>query len=434
MTGGSRSGGRHLERNALYLMAGTALTAGVGMVFWIAAARFYETAEVGRASAVISTAAFLGSLSHLNLGQTYARFLPAAGKRTGYLVTRGLALIAAVGLLVGAGFVLLWPGEVLFASAVEAAWFPLAVAVLTVFTVQDFVLLGLRGASWIPMKNLAFSVAKLALLVALAAALPQGGLVVAWVVPAAVAGIVIQVLVHRRLLPRRMEEAGEDHRLPPVRGLVGYASAEFAIGVMSQVIPMILPLIILHELGAEENAYFAIPWTINAALNMLAWNIATNFVVEASADEEQTQALTRRSLRLGLLVGGSGAVTLLVFAPLVLWLFGGQYAAEGVDLLRLMALAEPFVIVTTVYSGVLRIRRQAGRVVIVQGSIAVAIVSLTVLLIPSMGVTGAGLAYLIAEGGAGLVLLIPLIRSLRHKKPAQPPAADAVPAVPGADR
>jgi O-antigen/teichoic acid export membrane protein len=427
-------GGRHLERNALYLMAGTVLTAGVGMVFWVAAARFYETAEVGRASAVISTAAFLGSLSHLNLGQVYARFLPAAGQQTRYLVARGLVLIGTVGVLVGTGFVLLWPSEVLFASTAEAAFFPLAVAVLAVFTVQDFVLLGLRGASWIPMKNLAFSVAKLVLLVALAALLPQGGLVVAWVVPAVVAVAVIQVLVHRRLLPRRMAEADEGHRLPPVRGLVGYASAEFAIGVMSQVIPMILPLIILHELGAEQNAYFAIPWTINAALNMLAWNIATNFVVEASADEEQTQALTRRSLRLGLLVGGSGALTLLLFAPLVLWLFGGQYAAEGVDLLRLMALAEPFVIVTTVYSGVLRIRRQAGRVVIVQGSIAVAIVSLTVLLIPSMGVTGAGLAYLIAEGGAGLVLLVPLVRSLRHRRPAATPRPDAVPAVPGADR
>ncbi|MGK5110457.1 MULTISPECIES: lipopolysaccharide biosynthesis protein [unclassified Geodermatophilus] len=427
-------GGRHLERNALYLMAGTVLTAGVGMVFWVAAARFYETAEVGRAAAVISTAAFLGSLSHLNLGQVYARFLPAAGQQTRYLVHRGLVLIGAVGVLVGTGFVLLWPSEVLFASTAEAAFFPLAVAVLAVFTVQDFVLLGLRGASWIPMKNLAFSVVKLVLLVALAAVLPQGGLVVAWVVPAVVAVAVIQVLVHRRLLPRRMAEADEGHRLPPVRGLVGYASAEFAIGVMSQVIPMVLPLIILHELGAEQNAYFAIPWTINAALNMLAWNIATNFVVEASADEEQTQALTRRSLRLGLLVGGSGALTLLLFAPLVLWLFGGQYAAEGVDLLRLMALAEPFVIITTVYSGVLRIRRQAGRVVIVQGTIAVAIVSLTVLLIPSMGVTGAGLAYLIAEGGVGLVLLVPLIRSLRHRRPAAAPRPDAVPAVPGADR
>ena len=434
MTAPGGTGRRHLERNALFLMAGTVTTAAVGMVFWVAAARFYPTVEVGRASAVISTAGFLASLSHLNLGNVYARFLPAAGGRTRQLVSRGLLLTAVIGLLVGAGFVLLWPDDVLFASTAERAFFPLAVAVLTLFTVQDLVLLGLRSASWIPIENLAFAVAKLLLLIALAAVVPEGGLVIAWVVPAALAVVVVQVLVHRRLLPRRMAEAEGTDRLPSARGLVNYASAEFATGVMAQVIPMVLPLIILNELGAEANAYFAIPWVINSALNMLTWNIATSFVVEASTDEAQTQALTRRSLRLGLLLGGGGALVLLIAAPLVLYVFGGDYAAEGVTLLRLMALAEPFVLVTTVYSGVLRVRRQAGRVVVVQGFIAVSTVSLTVLLIPTMGVSGAGLAYLIAEGTAGLALLVPLVRSLRHRTSSRTSPSAAVPAARGADR
>jgi O-antigen/teichoic acid export membrane protein len=118
----------------------------------------------------------------------------------------------------------------------------------------------------------------------------------------------------------------------------------------------------------------------------------------------------------------------------ILHVFGGEYASEGVELLRIMAVAEPFCIITTVYSGVLRVRRQAGRVVVVQGFIAGSIVTLTVLLIPTMGINGAGVAYLLAEGTAGLVLLIPLIRSLRHRKPVGAPRPDAVPAVPGADR
>jgi O-antigen/teichoic acid export membrane protein len=427
-------GRRHLERNAIYLMAGTVTTAAVGMVFWIAAARFYPTAEVGRASAVIATATFLGNLSHLNLGNVYARFLPAAGRRTTKLVSRGLVLTGALGLIVGAGFVLLWPGEVLFASTWEASFFPLAVAVLTVFIVQDFVLLGLRAASWIPIENLAFSIGKLVLLIALADVVPEGGLVVAWVIPAGIAVAIVQVLMHRKLLPRRAAaESDTADRLPPTRGLVNYATAEFATGVMAHVIPAVLPLIILHDLGAVENAYFAIPWVISSALNMLAWNISTSFVVEAAADEEQTAALTRRSLRLGLIIGGAGAVTLLIGAPLILQVFGGEYAAEGADLLRLMAIAEPFSVLTTVYSGVLRIRRQAGRVVIIQGCIGVGIISLTVLLIPHLGVTGAGLAYLITEATAGLVLFVPLMRSLRH--PARPAGeVDAVPATRAGER
>ena len=176
-----------LERNALALMAGTVTTALVGLLFWTAATHYYSAAEVGRASAVLSTAAFLGNLAHLNLGNVYARFLPTAGQRTRSLVRWGLTMTGALGVVLGTGFVLLWPSGSLFASGVERGLFPLAVGILAVFTVQDFVLLGVGAARWIPVENLAFSIAKLVLLVVLATALPRGGLVLAWIAPALVA-------------------------------------------------------------------------------------------------------------------------------------------------------------------------------------------------------------------------------------------------------
>jgi O-antigen/teichoic acid export membrane protein len=408
------NGANPLERNALALMAGTIATAAVGMLFWAAAARYYTAAEVGRASAVISTAAFLGNLSHLNLGNVYARFLPAAGPRTRALVRRGLILTGIMGLVTGTGFMLLWPTDGLFASTTEAALFPLAVAILTVFTVQDFVLLGLRAAPWIPVENLVFSVAKLVLLVVLAGVLPRGGLVVAWVAPAAVAVIVIVTFLHRTLMPRHMARPSSTQGLPPARALVSYATAEFTTGMMVYLVPMVLPLIVVARLGPEQNAYFAMPWVISSALNMLTWNIAASFVVEASSDERRTRALTRRSLRLALLVGGAGSATLLLGAPLILSVFGEAYAANGAPLLRLMALAEPATVITTVYSSVLRVRQQVGRVVIVQALIGTSVVSGTLLLIGDMGVSGVGVAYLCAEGVAGAVLLIPLLRSVRN--------------------
>jgi O-antigen/teichoic acid export membrane protein len=405
-----------LEWNALALMAGTVSTALVGVLFWAAAARYYTAAEVGRASAVISTAAFLGQLSNLNLGNVYARFLPAAGPRIRTLVRQGLLLTGAVGLVVGIGFVLLWPNDGLFVSGTDAALFPLAVAVLTVFAVQDFVLVGLRAAPWVPVENLTFSVAKLVLLVALANVLPRGGLVVAWVAPAAVAVVVVVTLLHRTLMPRQMAKPAPAEGLPPARALVNHAAAEFATGLMVFLVPMVLPLIIVSQLGAEPNAYFSIPWVMSSGLNMLTWNVAASFVVEAASDERRTRALTRRSLRLALLVGGAGSATLLLGAPLLLSIFGEAYAREGTSLLRLMAIAVPATVVTTVYSSVLRVRRQVGRVVIVQTFIGVSVVSLTLLLIPGMGVTGVGVAYLITEAVAGAVLLIPLLRSIREPR------------------
>ncbi|MDQ1661026.1 MAG: hypothetical protein QOJ68_1006 [Blastococcus sp.] len=413
--GGGR--GHPLERNAVALMSGTVATALVGVLFWTAAARLYPTAEVGRASAVISTAAFLGNLSHLNLGNVYARFLPAAGLRSRSLVRRGLFLTGCLGLVMGTGFVLLWPPS-LFASGLEAALFPFAVAILTVFTVQDAVLLGMRAAAWIPVENLLFSIAKLVMLVLLASVVPRGGLVVAWVAPAAVAVVIVVTFLHRTVMPRHMAREASPEGLPGTRALAGYAAGELTTGLMIYIVPMVLPLIIVAELGTEANAYFAIPFVISSALTMTTWNVAVSFVVEAATDERRTRALTRRSLRLAMAVAGLGAAALLVGAPLLLRIFGDSYAAQGAPLLRLMALAAPATVVTTVYTSVLRVRRQVGRIVLVQVLLGTSVLTLTVVLIGSMGITGVGVAYLATELVVGAVLLVPLLRSLRN--PAAP--------------
>lgn len=412
-----RSAWRHpLERNALALMTGTVATALVGVLFWTAAAHYYPAAEVGRGSAVISTAAFLGNLSHLNLGNVYARFLPAAGGRTPVLVQRGMLATAALALVLGTGFVLLWQTGDLFASTTEKILFPLCVAVLMLFTLEDPLLVGLHAATWIPGKNFCFAIAKLALLVLFAGVMPTSGLVAAWVVPAAIAVVVVIGLLYRRLIPGHVARYATTEGLPPSRELVAYAGAELATGLMIYIVPMMLPLIVVALLGDEANAYFAIPYVISSAMTMLTWNVAVSFVVEAASDEAHTTALTRRSLRLGLLVAGVGTVALLAGAPLVLSIFGDAYAQHGSLLLRLMALAAPATVITTVYTSVLRVRRQVRGIVIIQVLVGTTVIALSTILIGRFGVTGVGIAYLAAEGVAGAALLVPLLRSLRYPK------------------
>jgi O-antigen/teichoic acid export membrane protein len=414
-----------LERNALALMAGTVTTALVGLLFWTAATHFYTTAEVGRASAVLAAAGFLGNLSHLNIGNVYARFLPTAGQRTRSLVRWGLVLTGAVGLVLGTGFALLWPSGSLFASGIERTLFPLAVGILTVFTVQDAVLLGVGAARWIPVENLAFSVAKLVLLVALAGVLPRSGLVAAWVAPALVAVVVIVILLHRTFMPRHMGREDLPEALPRASALAGYAAGELTTGLMIYIVPMVLPLIIVTRLGNEANAYFAIPEVISSALTMLTWNIAVSFVVEAAANERRARALARRSLGIALAVGCAGAATLLAGAPLILSIFGPAYADQGTTLLRLMALTAPATVVTVVYTSVLRIHRKVGRVVAIQVALCGIVLTLVSLLIGGLGIVGVGIAYLCAEGGVAVVVLVPLLRSLRE--PGPPSAESALP-------
>jgi len=223
--------------------------------------------------------------------------------------------------------------------------------------------------------------------------------------------------------------------MPGRRGLRVIFVAEYATGISAVVLPMVLPLIVVAQLGTEANAYFALPWLITESLNMLVWNINSSYLVEASHDGPQTAALLRRTLRLTCLVSALGVPFLLITAPWLLSLLGGSYSDEGSTVLRLMAAAVPFLIITNLYVSTSRIRQQMGRVVTIQLLTAVAVIALALSLVVPLGINGVGLAYLLAEAAAAAIVILPLIRYMRANdislfrkpRPVAEPAPVAIP-------
>lgn len=420
--------GRGLELNALSLMVASVITALVGVFFW-AVATGVPASEVGRSSAIITTATLLSALASQNVGLLISRFLPGAGDRSVKLVLGGYTAASVVALLLGAGFVLFFHST-LFVSDLERWLFPVFTVILSLFVLQDWVLIGLRASTWVPLEQLFFSVLKLGLLLVFIRLVPVGGIVLSWVVPAGVAVVVVSSIVVFRALPRRPPPEPGAARIPGRRALGIIFFSEYATGIMTVAVPMALPLIIVAQLGTTSNAYYALPWLLSEAFNMLLWNISSSYMVEASNDGPRAAVLLRRTIKLTVLVGGLGVPFMLIGAPWVLTFLGGAYASEGSTVLRILACAIPFLVVTSLYSTTARVRQQMGRVVAIQLSAAVITIGLALLLVQPLGINGVALAYLIAEVVSGAVVIVPLIRILREK-PADAPATDLQPA--GAD-
>jgi len=421
--------GRSLELNALSLMVASVITALVGVFFW-AVATGVPPAEVGRSSAIITTATLLSALASQNVGLLISRFLPGAGKRAKALVLGGYAAASAVALLLGAGFVLFFHST-LFVSDVERWLFPVFTVVLSLFVLQDWVLIGLRASTWVPLEQLCFAVLKLGLLLVFIRMFPVGGIVLSWVVPAGVAVIVVSSIVMFRALPRRPPPEPGAAPIPGRRALTIIFFGEYATGIMTVSVPMALPLIIVGQLGAESNAYYALPWLLSEAFNMLLWNISSSYMVEASNDGPKAAALLKRTIRLNLLIGGLGVPFMLIGAPWLLNFLGSNYADEGSTVLRILACAIPFLVITSLYSTTARVRQQMGRVVAIQLGAAVVTIGLALVLVHPLGINGVALSYLIAEVVSAIIVFIPLVRILREKTPAAP-TADHEPAPVGA--
>src|SRR3954447_16691043 len=84
--------------NGYALIFSSVASSGLGMVYWIIAARVYSPEAVGLNSAMIAAMMFLAGVSQFNLMSALMRFIPGAGRRTSQLVLGAytFSMIAAI--------------------------------------------------------------------------------------------------------------------------------------------------------------------------------------------------------------------------------------------------------------------------------------------------------------------------------------------------
>ncbi|MGW3024104.1 lipopolysaccharide biosynthesis protein [Streptomyces sp. NPDC001221] len=396
LPGSGGGGGSQLFRNAYALMLNTGISAVLGLGYWLVAARYYSDAAVGQGSAAIAAMKLLAGLTAVTLTGALARFIPISGRATGRLILRTYAGSSVVVALAAGIFLLtlnVWGQSYRFLHGPGPALvFVVAVVAWNLLTLQDGVLTGLRSALWVPVGNTVFSAVKLVLLVGLAAAIPMMGVFVSWVAAIATSVVPLGWLVFRRLVPRHVK-ATEDHASPPsLREIGRFLAGDYTGSLFSLAVVYLVPVIVASQVSAADNAYFYITTTIGGTTNLLAINMGASLTVEGSHDPARLAANTRAALkrmaRIMLPVTG----LLFLGAPFILHVFGEGYAHAATPLLRWFAVGALLRVVMETYFAVLRAQSRTLGLAWLQGLLCVLVLGLTVLLLPRMGLTGAGVA------------------------------------------
>ena len=201
-----------LFKNGYALVTSSLLTSGLGMIYWLLAARLYSAEAIGISSALLSTMMFIVNLAHLNLPNGLNRFVPGAGNKTTRLIigAYGTAVlisgIASIVFVVGVAY---WAPTLAFikSNPLLSFFFICSTIGWTIFVLQDSALTGLRQAVWIPIENLAFALAKILLLVLVAIIFPLTGVFVSWIIPVFFLLPIINWLIFSRVIPNRSETA-----------------------------------------------------------------------------------------------------------------------------------------------------------------------------------------------------------------------------------
>lgn len=400
-----------LYRTGYFLIIGTGITSLLGIAFWALAARAYSAHEVGQNAAAISAMTLVSGVCSLGLSSVLVRYLPIAGTADKRLVVGSYGLTTGLSLVFGALVAAtssIWSPTLSFLA--EPGWiagFTLAAAANTIFTLEDSVLTGLRAAHWIPLENSLYALAKLILLIALAALLPHAGPFVAWNAPLLPAILLVNYLIFRRLLPR-YKSFGELDR----RKVIRMAAGNYGGNLFALVGNMYLPILVANQASAAQAAYFFVPWMICIALQLVPINVITSLTVEAARDMPQLRQLTRRTLAHSMRLTAPLAVLAALIAPLGLLVFGQAYADAGTTLLRLLAIGIIPNVIVALGIGVARIEHKGNWVIAIQGVQFAILLGGSALLLPSQGIEAVGLMWVVSQVLLAAALLATILRPL----------------------
>lgn len=401
------------HRDGMALVLSSALSSSIGLLFWVLAARLFDPATVGLNSTVVSTMTLLGTAAQLNLGNAMLRFVPVAGRGTRALVAGCYAVGVGAAVAVGTVFALgapLWAPDLLaaFGQSALLAFFVISTPIGTLFVMQDYVLPAIKRAVVVPVENLVFSVLKIVLLVAAVGTGIVGGIAVSWTVATAlvVVGVSVYLL---RALPRGGPRTPVEAAPVTARDVARFVRADYAGTVFWQAALFGLPLVVIARLGPEDAATYNVVWQIGYALYLVANGMGQSLVAHVAADPARLDAARDGmvSKALTLIVP-----TVIVVSPcsyLVLSIFGSTYAEQGSELLVLLLVSAVPNTVTAAAVWAARVRRD-GRVLFgLPAAISTVVIAGGWVLMPVMGVLGAGVAWLAAQtvAAAGVLLLRP---------------------------
>jgi O-antigen/teichoic acid export membrane protein len=397
-----------LYRNSLFLMVNTAVTTGMGFIFWMVVARYYTEHEVGLAAAIISAISLLSLISSLGLDVALVRFLSKA-KEPVKMINSSFTICGIVALVVTGIFL---AGLDLWSPATEFVRgnirFLLAFILFTICWplsgLMSSVFIARRRAEYVLVKSTIFSLLKIPLPILLVYYFHAFGIVGSWGL-AAVAAFVVSVFL---FMPRVQESYRPVPRLDPgiIRDIWKYSTGNYFVSIFASAPYFLLPIIVVNLISAEQNAYFYVAWMMAGLVYAIPVAVSSSLFAEGSHSEEALVANARRSFRFIILLLVPAIILLVALGKWLLLLFGENYSSNALTLLWILGASGLFIAVNDVYYSILRVRGRIRELFFIRALISIAVIIAGSLIAPKTGIVGIGYAWISAQAVASIYVLL----------------------------
>jgi O-antigen/teichoic acid export membrane protein len=386
---------RHIEdpfiQNSLYIMFSSIFGAGFGFIFWIFAAKFYSTENVGVATALISSMGFLVLLSKAGLDFSIIRFF-SAGERnkvfnTSLIVTTLLAIL--FGLIYIFGIDIFSPELYLLKSPLNAALFIIILVINSITTLTGISFISDRKGKYHCLQSI-ITGSRLLFLI------PFINFKAIGIYSAVGISFFFSLLVSIYLITKSGIKLGYVIDKNYLKNSFEFSAGNYLVSLFMLGPTMILPVLILNILGAENAAYYFIAYSISSLLFMIPNSISLSLFVEGSHGEEMKKTVLKSLFLIYSLLIPSIAI-LCLFGGNILKIVSIEYAEKGLELLQLLAISYIFLGISQTYFSIKRIQNSILNIVFINGFSFISLIGLSYKFMTTYGIIGVGYASILSN-------------------------------------
>jgi O-antigen/teichoic acid export membrane protein len=407
-----------LYTNAGFLWLGLVGLGLLGFAFWAVVARLYSPAAVGLAGTALTSVMLLTEVSHLGLSYALIRFIPQSGEGAPFLVSRSLAVVAITSFLSGLIFlstVALWSqdlSDILWQRPGYAGGYLTLIVFAAMVGILKSIFIAYRRAVLVLALNLALGILRIPLAVLLGVLGSALGIVAGHGIAILVSVLLGLLVFLPWCIGRRLPLAVDLWRLVP---LTSFALSNLASYMLTVSVWTLLPLLVISLMGAQAAGFFYMGWTVTGLVLTMIQQLGLSLFAEGSYNLQEFRSQVRGVLLVGIVLGGLFAVLVYFLGDLILLLLlGREYMEQSSSVLKILAAATPLAALTNVYLTIERVRQRLGPLVSVSAVVTVFMLGATAVLMPRVGIVGAGYGVMVGYG-VGALISLPMLYSMMKR-------------------
>ncbi|OPX76909.1 MAG: Polysaccharide biosynthesis protein [Methanosaeta sp. PtaB.Bin018] len=383
-----------LLKNSIHLITNSFATSGLGFIFWIIAARFYDSYEVGLASAIVSSMSLLTVLSLLGFNISLIKFLPNSNGKED-LINSCFTLDLCVSSIISIIFLLginTFSPELSFLkeNLIFSIFYIIFTATGVIGLLLNSIFIANRLSKNVLLKDSIFGISKIPLTM-FAIFLGAFGIFFAWGIALMISSIIGMALLFK-IIPQYKPKIFIEKEL--IRNMFHFSFWNYIAHVLSLAPASILPIMITNMLSADAAAYFYISWMIANLLFSIPAQSTQALLAECSNFEQKIRENINKSLKFILLLLIPPIVIILFMGDKLLLLFGREYSIESFKMLQLLAISAFPYSINSLFISIKRVKKETNSVVLIYFIMAFIALVGSYMLVPYMGLTGVGIAWL----------------------------------------